>query len=150
MFIKRNQLTRRKIVGGNLLGNLYNKAKDVLYNTSKLLLPKAKGIAKMTAQKALTTAKEQITPEKVFDLAQDVYKGDKKSVKKKIKKEVKQLSDTLSVDDELNPHARDMIKKLSQNKDVRKVLTNKSKELLKDNSRMILSNLMAGSGMKKC
>lgn len=149
MLIKRNHLTRKKIVGGNMLGNLFNKAKGVLYNTGKLLLPKAKSLAKMTAQKALKAAKDQVTAEKVFDLAQDFAKKDTKSVKRKLKGEAKQVARALATDKELNPHVRDTISKLSQNKDVKRVLMDKGKELLQDQSRAMLSNLISGSGLKK-
>lgn len=149
MFLKRNQLGKRKIVGGNLIGNLFNKAKGVLYNTGKLMIPKAKSLAKMTAQKALTAAKNQISPEKVLELAKDLAKGNTAELKKKAKREVNQLAKTLAADEQLNPHLRDTISKLSQNKDVRKVLMDKGKELLQDNSRAMLSNLISGSGMKE-
>ena len=149
MFLKRNQLTRQKVIGGSLLGNLYNKAKGVLYNTSKILAPKVKSIGKMTAQKALEAAKEQITPDMVFDLAKDLAKGDRKAVKMKVKKEAKQLATTIGKDKAINPHVRDTINQLSNNKDIKRVLLDKSKELLQDNQRAILSNIIAGSGMKR-
>lgn len=103
MFLKRNQLYKRKIVGGNLLGNLFNKSKKVFYNTAKTMLPQVKGMAKMTSQKALKTLKEQITPDKVFDLAKDLAKKDTASVKRKLRGEVKQLVKTLGKDKELQP-----------------------------------------------
>lgn len=166
MFLQRNQLVKRKIVGGNILGNLLHKAKRTLYNTSKILLPKAKSLGKMTAQKALTAAKEQITPEMVFDLAKDAMKKDTASVKQKLNQQMrqivkkvakdeglnaqaKQIVKNLATDEELNPHVRDTISRLATNKNVKKVLTDKSKELMQSKSRAILSNLMAGSGLVK-
>ena len=103
----------------------------------------------MTAQKALKAAKEQITPDMVFDLAKDVAKGDRKSVKMKVKKEAKQLATTIGKDKAINPHVRDTINQLSNNKDIKRVLLDKSKELLQDNQRAILSNIIAGSGLKR-
>ena len=149
MFLKRNNLTRRKIVGGNLLGNLLNKAKGILYNTTKLMLPKAKSIAKMTAQKALTAAKEQASPENLYDLARDVMKKDRAAVKKKLKAHSKRVANTLVKDEALDPHIRDSINRLSQNEGVRNLLVNKGKELLQDNSRALLSNLISGTGLKR-
>lgn len=152
MFIKRNQFVKRKIIGGNLLGNLFNKAKGVLYNTGKLIIPKAKSLGKMAAHKAIKAAKDQVTPEKVFDLAQDLVKKDKKALKRKLKNEVGQVASTLSKDKELDPHLRDVISRLAaaQNEDAKKVLMDKGKELLlANNSRALLSNIIAGSGLKK-
>ena len=114
MLIKRKQLSRRKIVGGIMLGNLFNKTKGVLYNTSKMLLPRATSIGKMTALKALQTAKIQVTPEAVFYLARDCMKKGKSAVKKKLKSHSRQKANTLGVDEELNPHARGLINSLSQ------------------------------------
>lgn len=149
MFLQRQHLTRRKIIGGNLLGNLFNKAKSTLYNTSKILLPKAKALGKITAQKALTAAKEQVTPEAVYDLAQDIMRKDKKAVKKKLNTHSKKVMKKLAQDEQLNPEVRDTIHRLSTNTNARKVLEKKGKELLQSQSRAILSNLVAGSGMKQ-
>ena len=87
MFIKRNQLYKKKIVGGNLLRNLYNTSKKMFYNTSKKMLPQLRGILKSTSQKAIGEAKKQITPEKVFDLAKDLARKDTASVKRKLHEE---------------------------------------------------------------
>lgn len=149
MFLKRQQFMKKKIIGGSLLGNLFDRVKNTLFNTSKILLPKAKTIGKMTAQKALQATKEQITPEKVFDVVQDIVKKDKTSVKKKLKSHGTKIVQKVANDKELHPEMRDVLNSLSQNQNVKQVLERKAKELLNKNSRAILSNLVAGSGLKK-
>ena len=150
MFLKRNELMKKKIVGGNLIGNLFNKAKGVLYNTAKLVLPKAKGLAKMTTQKALKAAKDQITADVVLDLAKDAFRGDKQAIKQKVSKNARRIATTIARDGELEPDLRDIINRLATSDNVKKTLAKKGKELLQQqNSRAILSNLVAGSGLKK-
>lgn len=111
MLLTRERYQKRKVIGGNLLGNVYDKAKGVLSSASKIVtLPyrAAKTILKPVANKALPY--------------------------------VKQKSADVATKHILN-RVRQGVRDISTNPKVKKVLT--------DRSRAILSNIIAGSGMKR-
>ena len=61
MLVKRNQLYKRRIIGGSLLGNVIDKAKGVLTSATKAIaskLPSAKNVLKSSASKVLSKGKE--------------------------------------------------------------------------------------------
>lgn len=138
MFVKRKLYSRRRIVGGSLLGNLFSKAKNTALTASKYALsklPNAKALAKLAGAKALEIAKKEVNPEKVKDIALDYFKGNKASAKQKTK--------ALATD------AKKRIAELATSPQVKKALEERATKLITDNSRALLSNLLAGSGMKR-
>jgi len=154
MFVKNKRYSRRKVVGGSLLGNLFDKSKKIVYNTGRRLLPKARKLtthAINVAKPAIRDAiKKQVTAENVLSLGRDLASGDKTKIKRRLKTETKEFAKTLAKDKRLNRDVRQTIDQLTKNKDIKAVLANKSKDLLKSRqSRAILSNLIAGSGMQQ-
>ena len=111
MLLTRERYQKRKVIGGNLIGNVYDKAKGVLSSASKIVtLPyrATKAILKPAVNKALPYVKQGVKDVATKEIYNRVRQG---------------VSD------------------ISKNPKVKKVLT--------DRSRAILSNIIAGSGLKR-
>ena len=138
MFLNRNLYARKKIVGGSLLGNVFSRVKNAALTQGRAALstlPSVKALAKLGANKALEVAKKEVSPDKVKEIAFDLASENKKAAKKKA---------TL-----LASKTKQRIAELTTSPEAKKALQDQAKKLLTDNSRAMLSNLLAGSGMKR-
>ena len=132
-------LYRKKIIGGSLIGDVWNTTKDVIRQGAKMAWDKGKELLNIGANQAKEYAKNKIS-----DLA---VQGAEKLVSK-----VNEGAKTVS--NKLSPQMRETIKTITNNPKVRKVLQDKTKQILSkapitDSSRAILSNIIAGSGVKR-
>ena len=109
---------------------------------------KLKEIGKVAVEKAIEAAKKEITPDKVVNIATDIVKGDKAAAKRKLRADAKKIAKTVAADKAVHADIRDTVKQLSDDPNVRKVLEKKGKEILDRESRALVSNIIAGSGMK--
>ena len=175
MFYKRNQLFKRKIIAGSLFGNLFYSAKKMVTSATKtalknasqqaanalktsnvkaLLASKAKDAALQAEQLAKASDKEQLRVLSIEDvkklaLAAATQKANEISsnlAQKAVAKASKRLS----------PEMQRTIQQLAGNPKARKALTRKSRDILNTltrsaatGDRALMSNIMAGSGMKR-
>ena len=145
---------RKKVIGGSILGNLYDSAKNAIYSGAKMALKKGKELFNIGTRKAIDAGKELLkkgveegkdyVTKKVSDLAD-------RGVQNIIEKAKGRASE---VSKKLTPEMRESIKAIATNPNVKKILTNKTKEVLakipiNDKSRAILDNIIAGSGVKR-
>ena len=112
MLLTRERYYKRKVVGGNLLGNVFDKSKGLLSSASK--------IAAVPYRAVKTMLKNQL--------------------KQKALPYVQQKAKDMVTKNILN-RARQGVKDISNNQKVKKVLN--------DRSRAILSNIIAGNGLKQ-
>ena len=112
MLITRERYHKRKIIGGNLLGNVYDRLKGTLSTGSKIITKPILSVKNKILKPVVTKAIPYVT-QKAID------SGTK----------------------EILNRVKTGIKDVSTNPKVRKVLN--------DRSRAILSNIIAGSGMKR-
>ena len=180
MLIKRNQLYKQKIIGGSLLGNIFDKAKGVLTSAVKAVTGKignqAKNILSTGTSKVLSTVKDvakdtlgvsSLTKDAIIDrgkqLAGTAFEKGKQFVVDKThnlastlgKKTVSAIQSAASKAN-VPPAVKEKITEIAKSPAVKKVLTDKAKEIVKQsfpkvssNSTAILSNLIAGSGIKR-
>ncbi|DAC81747.1 TPA_asm: hypothetical protein [Trichoplax MELD virus] len=162
MLLQRERYFKKKIIGGNLLGNLFDRAKKVISIGSKIVKNKITPIkkalkplgnkaiqagkktitsqAKKLGDKAIQASKQTITSQakKLGDqVVKNIINEDKaviKQIEKADKKTTKNLMQTF------RNRIKDNVTNLSTNPQVRKVLN--------DKSRAILSNILSGSGVK--
>ncbi|RDD36229.1 hypothetical protein TrispH2_011689 [Trichoplax sp. H2] len=162
MLLQRERYFKKKIIGGNLLGNLFDRAKKVISIGSKIVKNKITPIkkalkplgnkaiqagkqtitsqAKKLGDKAIQASKQTITSQakKLGDqVVKNIINEDKaviKQIEKVDKKTTKNLMQTF------RNRIKDNVTNLSTNPQVRKVLN--------DKSRAILSNILSGSGVK--
>ena len=174
MFYQRNQLYKRKIIGGSLFGNLFNSAKRLATTATKtalknasqqaantlksstvraLVASKAKDAASQAKQFAKAALKEQLGVSSIEDAkklaltaaAQKVNEMGSDLAQRAMTKAKKRLS----------PGMQQKINQLAGNPQVRKALTKKSKDIIKRltatslDDRAVMSNIMAGSGVKR-
>ena len=146
----RNYLYRKKIIGGSILGNVWDAAKNIISVGSKMALDKGKELLRLGTSKALETGKE-------------LMKEQAENVKELVKSKASDLAQrgvqslvckTKSIGNKLTPEMRENIKTIATNPKVRKVLTDKTKQVLaktplNEQSRAILSNIIMGNGVKR-
>ena len=154
MIYKRDFLYRKKIIGGSIIGNVWDAGKNIIRSVSKMAIDKGKELLKLGADKAFAAGKE-ITKDlasKAVDFAKDEVSGlaerGTRTLVNKARAGAKHASSKLS------PSARETINVLSTNPELKRVFADKTKQVLKkapinDNSRAIISNLLAGSGVKR-
>ena len=120
MLLTRERYYKRKVVGGNLLGNVFDKSKGLLSSASK--------IAAVPYRAVKTMLKNQLKQKAL------------PYVQQKAKDYVQQKAKDMVTKNILN-RARQGVKDISNNQKVKKVLN--------DRSRAILSNIIAGNGLKQ-
>ena len=179
MLIRKNQLYKRKIIGGSLLGNLFDKAKGVISSATKAVTSKlgnqAKNILKTGTSKVLSTAKDfakgalgvsSLTKDALVDRGKQLAgtafeKGKQLAIDKthsiasklgeKAVSTIKNVAKTAKVPSSI----QEKIAEIAKNPAVKGVLMNKAKQIVKQSpivnpdSSAILSNLIAGSGIKR-
>jgi len=114
----RDRYIKKKIVGGNIGGNLFDVIKNIFSATSKIVAAKLPGIAHSFALGAAKTAGEKLATNLIAPKA--------------ITREVKEV-----------------LTDITPNPEVKRVLVEKAKQLISEDNRALLSNLMAGTGCKK-
>ena len=154
MKYKRDFLYHKKIIGGSIIGNVWDAAKNIISRGTKMAIDKGKELFRIGASKALEAGKDisKDLASKATDFAKDKVsdftRRGAETLIGKARGGVKQVSNKLS------PQARETIQKLTTDPQIRKVFTDKAKQALarapiNDNSRAIISNLIAGSGVKR-
>ena len=154
MAYRRNYIYRKKIIGGSIVGNIWDAAKNVISKGARMALDKGKELFNIGSRKAIDAGKELIKQQAgiVKDYAKtkvsDFAKRGVQSIIDKAKGQAKQISTKLT------PEMRDNIKAIATNPQVRKVLTDKTRQVLpkapnNEQSRAILSNIIAGTGVKR-
>ena len=145
---------RKKIIGGSIVGNIWDAAKNVIRSGAKMALDKGKELFHIGSSKAIEAGKELLKQQ--GEIAKEYVKGKVSDLAKKGVQNLigKAKSKANQVGNKLTPEMRENIKEIATNPIVRKVLTEKTKEVLakapiNDQSRAILSNIIAGSGVKR-
>lgn len=171
MFYKRRQLHKRKIIGGSLFGNLFNYAKQVATTATKAAL---KNAGQKAANVLKTANVKNLLASKAKDVAKTVAKEQfgvstvadaKKLALAAATQKANEIGSDLAqramgkASKRLSPAMRDTIRQLAGNPQARKALTKKSRDILKaltsspagasTNDRAVMSNIMAGSGLKR-
>ena len=180
MLIRKNLLYKRKIIGGSLLGNLFDKAKGVISSATKAVMGnignQAKNILKTGTSKVLSSAKDlakdtlgvsALTKDALIDrgkqLAGTAFEKGKQIVADKTHSLASKLGEkavstiqNAATKAKVPAAVKEKITELTKSPAVKKVLTEKAKEIVKQsfpkvnsNSTAILSNLIAGSGIKR-
>ncbi len=121
----RQRYIKKKIVGGRMGGNLFDSIKNLFSATSKLVISKLPDAVQGFAVGAANTAGKNLA-QRMMGRPENVPKPNI------ISEEVKAL-----------------LSNIATNHDVEKVLVNKTKQLLLDDGRAILSNITSGAGVKK-
>ena len=133
MLTERNRLYKRKIIGGSLLGNLFDAAKGVVTSGTKAALGKvgsvAKNILSTGATKALSTVKDlastaidkgkQFAIDKTHDLASKLGQKVVSAAQNVVKKAPVPTA------------VKEKITELAKSPAVKKVLTEKAKEIVR-------------------
>ena len=145
-----NKLNRIKgLTGGSLFGRIFNSARKLATTATKTALKNAGQHAKQLAKAA---AKEQLGVSDIQDL--------KKLALATAEQKAKDIGSDLAqkamsrAKKRLSPGMQQKIRELTGNPQARKELTKKSKEVLQalitsGNDRAVMSNIMAGSGVKR-
>ena len=120
----RERYTKRKIVGGRIGGNLFDTISRLFGSASKLVVSKIPQAVESFAVGAANTAGKRLAKQLIGVHAEN-------PPPKVVAKEIKSL-----------------IADIATNPAVEKVLVDKTKQLLSDDSRAILSNLVSGAGTR--
>ena len=154
MSYKRDFTYRKKIIGGSIIGNLWDAGKNALYTLGKAALSKEKELFDFGSKKAIEIGKEIVKKgaEDLKDYAtvkvSDIAEKGVQNIIEKAKSQAKTVSNKLS------PKMRETIKTIATNPKVKKIITDKTKEVLTkmpivDKSRAILDNIIMGTGVKR-
>ena len=137
MLIDRNRYHRKKVIGGNLLGNLWKVAGNALATFSKY------------SSKNLPAIKNTLTPI-VKNLGSKAIEGATDGVKSIAKSQVENIYQNITKPKNTIPEqVKDTIEDISSTPAVKKVLTQKAKEIINEDSRTTLSNIINGEGLQK-
>ena len=144
MLIERDRHYKRKIVGGNILGNLWNVAKNAFSTFSKF------------SSKNLPTVRNALTPI-VRSIGTKALEGASEGARAIAKSGVEQIHAQLTKPKAIPTQVKETIAEISTTPQVKQVLLQKAKEILNnnsqdnltDNSREMLSNIIAGSGTRR-
>jgi len=120
----RDRYTKRKIVGGRIGGNLFDTISRLFGSASKLVVSKIPQAVESFAVGAANTAGKRLAKHLIGAHAEH-------PPPKVVTKEIKSL-----------------IADIAPNPAVEKVLVDKAKQLLSDDSRAVLSNLVSGAGVR--
>ena len=144
---RKNFLYRKKIIGGSLIGDIWNTAKNVISTGAKMAWDTGKELINLGTSKAITAGKD-LLKEQAGVVQEKVSDFTRRGVKNLIDKAKEGVSKRLT------PQMKETIQTIATNPKVKKILTDKTKQVLakapiNENSRAILSNLIAGSGVKR-
>ena len=171
MLYKRNQLYKRKIISGSIFGNLFSSAKRLATTATKTALKnasqqasnalKTSNVKTLLANKVKEAAKQQFGVSNLAEAKKLALDTAKAAAAQKVNQLGEDLAQTaLSRVSKLRlpPAVKDTINPLGTKPKVKRALTRKSKETLSnllgaksltDSSRAIMSNILAGSGVKR-
>jgi len=179
MLYRRNQLYRRKIIGGSLLGDIFDKAKGLISSGAKTAISslgsQAKNILKSGTSKILSNVKDvakstlgvdSLTRQALTDRAKQAVKSQfdaalqkgQEIAQTKLSSLGRQLGkaavDKVKTTTKIPQSVKDTISSLASNPQVKKALTDKAREIIKRpqlnaNSAAMLSNIIAGNGIKR-
>ncbi len=160
MLIKRNQLYKRKVIGGSIFGNLFNSAKNMATTATKIALRNASQQAGNMLKSANVRnlakriAKDQFGVSNLADVKQLALAQATQKANQLGRKALSRVSTSKRIP----PAVKEAINQLASNPQVKRALTQKSNEILRKmssrvpptyNSRAMISNILAGSGIKK-
>ncbi len=164
MFIKRNLLYKRKVIGGSIFGNLFNSAKNMATTATKIALrnaaQRAGNVLKSSNIKNLVKriAKDQFGVSNLQDAKQLALTQATQKANQLGSDFAQKALSRLSKSQRVPSVMKEAINELASNPQAKKALTKKSKELIRrlsnqapisDGSRAMISNILAGSGIKK-
>ncbi len=141
MLFEKRKYYKRKVVGGNLLGNLWNATKNAFSTFSKF------------SAKNLPIVKHALTPV-MKSIGTKALEGAAEGAKTLAKTGIEQLTQQIAKPKVVPQEVKQVIAEISTSPQVKQVLTKKAKDIiennaseqLNDNSRELLSNIIAGSG----
>jgi len=129
----RERYSKKKIIGGKIGGNVFDLIRNLFFAGSKLIASKlpdmtksfAVGAANVAGQKSASRVLEPTSTHKVVidNVATDI----KKAIPYDVKMTINDLANTPAV---------------------KKVLTDKTKQILSDDGRSLLANITTGTGLK--
>lgn len=168
MLIQKRNLYKRKVIGGSIFGNLFNSTKNLLTTGSKLAMKNASQQASnlLKSTNVRNLVKQQLSGKALLDAAKSQlgvsnFDDLKNLALAQATQKANQIGEDLAkkVLTKRVPLAiKETINQLASNPQAKKALTKKSKQLIKslvnqasmsDNSRAMMSNIIAGSGIQK-